>query len=194
VGCDRLLGEEEVLVKALGPLLQGVHGYLGAAILGDGGIALLLDPSALTRSPASRVPRRAATRRAERGGTAPREGTRRRGLVHGAGELQRSILESAGYRVEIARDGVEALERVSRDDGIDLVLTDVEMPEMDGLELTRAIRRHAERSSLPVVILTSQAREEDRQAGVEAGADAFMVKRAFDQHALLETVERLVGR
>jgi two-component system chemotaxis sensor kinase CheA len=191
VGCDRLIGEEELLLKSLGPLLQGIRGYLGAAILGDARIALLLDPAELTRAPAAHVDRQPVAR--TNGTPLPAKVL----VVEDSftvRELQRSILEAAGYRVETARDGQEALERVSLDGGIDLVLTDVEMPEMDGLELTRAIRRHAERSSLPVVILTSQARDEDREAGVEAGADAFMVKRAFDQHALLETVERLVGR
>ena len=82
---------------------------------------------------------------------------------------------------------------MSADAEIDLVITDLEMPEMDGLELTRAIRARPESASLPVVIVTSLGSDDDRQAGVEAGADAYMVKAAFDQHALLETVERLVG-
>ena len=65
---------------------------------------------------------------------------------------------------------------------------------MDGIELTRAIRAHATRSTLPVVIVTTLAADDDRQRGIEAGADAYMVKRQFDQHDLLETVDRLVGR
>jgi two-component system chemotaxis sensor kinase CheA len=109
-------------------------------------------------------------------------------------ELQRSILEAAGYRVETARDGREGLARLLADEEIELVLTDIEMPEMDGFELTRAIRADAGRGSTPVVILTSRQNEEDQRRGLEAGADAYMVKRSFDQQALLETVERLVGR
>jgi CheY-like chemotaxis protein len=109
-------------------------------------------------------------------------------------ELQRSILEAAGYRVETARDGREGLERLLADDEIDLVLTDIEMPEMDGFELTRAIRASAARSSTPVVVLTSRSDDQDRRRGLEAGADAYMVKRSFDQHTLLDTVERLVGK
>ena len=109
-------------------------------------------------------------------------------------ELQRSILEAAGYRVQTARDGRDALTRIDRDDAIDLVVTDVEMPEMDGIELTETIRAHATRSTLPVVIVTSLGDEGDQRRGIEAGADAYMVKREFDQHDLLETVERLVGR
>ncbi len=109
-------------------------------------------------------------------------------------ELQRSILEAAGYRVETARDGREALERLGTDGTIELVLTDVDMPEMDGLELTTAIRAHPVHSALPVIVVTSRGGEEDRRRGIEAGADAYMVKRGFDQQVLLETVERLVGR
>jgi two-component system chemotaxis sensor kinase CheA len=190
--CDVLLGEEEIVVKPLGPLLASVTGYLGGAILGDGRIALLLDPAALTRAnPRARVaPAGVATVVATRG--APKV------LVvedsYTVRELQRSILEAAGYRVETARDGKEGLDRVSSDDEIALVITDLEMPEMDGLELTKAIRAHSERSSLPVIVVTSLADEEDRRRGVEAGANAYIVKRAFDQHALLDIVERLVGR
>ena len=73
------------------------------------------------------------------------------------------------------------------------MVTDVEMPEMDGLELTEAIRASAEWHALPVIVVTSRASDEDRRRGVEAGADAYMVKDSFDQHALLDTVARLVG-
>jgi two-component system, chemotaxis family, sensor kinase CheA len=103
-------------------------------------------------------------------------------------ELQRSILESAGYDVRTARDGREALAAI---DGVELVVTDVQMPEMDGIELLQAIR---ERSSLPVVMVTSQGGEDHRRRGLEAGADAYIVKEEFDQRALIETVERLLAR
>jgi two-component system chemotaxis sensor kinase CheA len=109
-------------------------------------------------------------------------------------ELQRSILEAAGYSVDIARNGKEALDVLSSDDTIELVLTDVEMPEMDGITLTESIRSLPERSEVPVVILTTRGEEEDRRRGIDAGADAYMTKRSFDQQALLETVERLIGR
>ena len=109
-------------------------------------------------------------------------------------ELQRSILEAAGYSVVTARDGRDALAVLDRDAGVSLVITDLEMPGLDGIGLTRAIRAGTARSSLPVIIVTSRAAEEDRLSGIEAGADAYMAKRSFDQQALLATVERLVGR
>jgi two-component system, chemotaxis family, sensor kinase CheA len=192
VTCDELLGEAEVAVKPFGPLLAAARGYLGAAILGDGRIALLLEPAALVRAH-----RHATAGRA--GGAAPAgRGTAPKILVvedsFTVRELQRSILEAAGYRVVTARDGREGKEVLSRDGDVALVLSDLEMPGMDGLELTRAIRADPARSSLPVVIVTSRGSEEDRRAGVGAGADAYMAKQDFDQQALLATVERLVGR
>ncbi len=188
VVCDALLGEEEVVVKPLGPLLAGAGGYLGAAILGDGRVALLVEPAALTRGRPDSAVRPAADAPPE----APRVLVVEDSFT--VRELQRSILEAAGYQVVTARDGSEALRVVGRDPMIALVITDLEMPELDGLELTRAIRADPARSSLPVVIVTSHGSEEDQRRGIAAGADAYMAKRNFDQQALLATVERLVGR
>ena len=188
VVCDALLGEEEVVVKPLGPLLAGVAGYLGAAILGDGRVALLAEPATLARGRPDAAARPVTAHPAEA----------RKVLVvedsFTVRELQRSILEAAGYQVATARDGSEALRILGRDASIVLVITDVEMPELDGLGLTRAIRADPARASLPVVIVTSQGSEEDQRKGIEAGADAYMAKRSFNQQALLATVERLVGR
>lgn len=202
--CDVLLGKDEIVVKALGPLLSSLTTYLGAAILGDGRIALLVDPVAIVqgagRSRISSSIRPVASPAASRPAAtdpAGEPGTHHVLVVEDSlavRELQRSILEAAGYHVETARDGREALDRLSRDDTFELVLTDVDMPEMDGLELTAAIRAHPTYSALPVVVVTSRGEEEDRRRGIEAGADAYMVKRGFDQQVLLETVERLVGR
>jgi two-component system chemotaxis sensor kinase CheA len=188
--CDFLIGEEEVVVKSLGPLLASARGYLGAAILGDGRIALLLDPAALTRGPEGRTQHPAAL---------PEQPAREHTKVlvvedsFTVRELQRSILEAAGYRVATARNGREALRCLEVDVDIGLVLTDIEMPELDGIELVRAIRADERHTELPVVIVTTRAEEEDRQAGLEAGADAYMAKRSFDQQALLDTIGQLVG-
>ena len=219
VTCDKLLGQEEVMIKPLGPLLANLAGYLGAAILGDGRIVLLVEPAMLTRGSGHAV--QAATMAPGAGARAPlaAPGTiGPPGTVGPAGrsaasagpaaapkvlvvedsftvrELQRSILEAAGYPVITARDGRDALEVIDHDPEIALVVTDLEMPEIDGIELTRAIRSRAVRSSLPVVIVTSRGSDDDRRRGIEAGADGYMAKRGFDQQALLATVERLVGR
>lgn len=209
VTCDSVLSKEEVVVKPLGPLFGGIEGYLGATILGDGRIALLVEPALLTRAA-----RRAPVLTGPAGGgsaEASPAGASRPGAGAGLApaqppkilvvedsftvrELQRSILEAAGYPVVTARDGRDALAAVGGDPEIALVVTDLEMPELDGLELTRAIRADKARSSLPVVIVTSHGSEEDRRKGAEAGADAYMAKQGFDQQALLAIVERLIGR
>jgi two-component system chemotaxis sensor kinase CheA len=189
IACDRVIGDQDVVMKGLGPLLAAVPGYLGAAILGDGRVALILDPSHLLKSLSATSPTVALAEPERR--AAPNV------LVvddqFAVRELQRSILETAGYRVETAHDGRKALESIGRSSDIDLVLTDVQMPEMDGFELLKAIRRRAEHSALPVVIVTSRGGEDDRRRGVEEGADAYIVKDEFDQQTLLETIKRLVG-
>jgi two-component system chemotaxis sensor kinase CheA len=195
--CDALLGNEEVVVKSLGPWLSPLSGYLGAAILGSGRIALLPDAAALVpghsgRQQSAMAPAFFAADPLAAEVTTPKVLVVEDSLT--IRELQRGILEAAGYRVQTARDGRDALQHLERDDEIDLVLTDVEMPEMDGIELTHAIRARATSSALPVVIVTSLDEEDDRKRGIDAGADAYIVKRSFDQHDLLETVERLVGR
>jgi two-component system chemotaxis sensor kinase CheA len=190
--CDTLLGKEEIVVKSLGTLLASVKGYLGAAILRDGRVALLLEPGELVRrSQGGRQGTASPVARIEA------DEAKRKVLVvedsFTVRELQRSILEAAGYPVDTARNGKEALKCLTADEGIGLVLSDVDMPEMDGIELTRSIRAMVEYSSLPVVIVTSRSEEQDRQRGIDAGADAYMVKTAFDQRELLGTIERLIG-
>jgi two-component system chemotaxis sensor kinase CheA len=108
-------------------------------------------------------------------------------------ELQRSILERAGFEVRVASDGVQALAMLAEERS-DLVLTDVEMPRMDGFALTEAIRAQPNLANLPVIVLTSRSSDDDRRRGLEAGADGYIVKSAFDEAALLSAVDRLLGR
>jgi two-component system chemotaxis sensor kinase CheA len=107
-------------------------------------------------------------------------------------ELQRSILERAGYEVRTANDGHEALTMLAEQPP-DLVVTDIEMPNVDGIELTASIRSHPRLANIPVLIVTSRTSEEDHQRGLDAGADALIVKTAFDEAGLLEAVARLLG-
>jgi two-component system chemotaxis sensor kinase CheA len=189
---DAVTGEQETVVKPLGAMLSAVPGYLGAAILPDGAAALVLDPSYVARTGATR---RGAVAPAPAAAAATSAATEPPRILvvddqFTVRELQRSILEAAGYPVETAKDGVEALDRLRRG-GVDLVLSDLEMPAMDGLELLAAVRGDADLGSLPFVIVTSRGSEEDRQRGADAGADAYVVKGEFDQQALLDTVRRL---
>ncbi|HXB64914.1 MAG TPA: response regulator [Solirubrobacteraceae bacterium] len=192
VACEEAIVEQEVVVQPLGRSLAGVSGYLGAAILGDGAVVLVLDPAYLVR----RAPRASA---AIRVGAAAALRARQAPKIlvvddqFTVRELQRSILRAAGYRVEVACDGREALDALGAKADFDIVVTDLQMPEMDGLALLGAIRADPDRSSLPVIVVTSRGSDEDRKRGAQAGADAYIVKDEFDQQALLEAVKRLVG-
>jgi two-component system chemotaxis sensor kinase CheA len=185
--CDRLVGEEEVVVKSLGALLGDVPGYLGAAIMGDGSVALILDPATLVRRQAGGPARLQV---AEGPVTSKVLVVDDQFTVR---ELQRSILETAGYRVDTARHGREALAMLTGSSDVELVLTDVDMPEMTGIELLRAIREDPRNFALPVVVVTGRGGEADRKVGMEAGADAYIVKEEFDQRTLLDTVGRLLA-
>jgi CheY-like chemotaxis protein len=110
-----------------------------------------------------------------------------------AGELQKNILLAAGYESEIAQDGVDALEIIGQKTW-DLVIADIDMPRMDGFELTVRLRADERYREIPVIIVTSRDNMADRRRGFEVGADAYVLKREFDQTQLLDTVRRLVGR
>jgi CheY-like chemotaxis protein len=110
-----------------------------------------------------------------------------------AGELQKNILLAAGYEADIAHDGAEAFELLRIKDW-DLVITDVDMPRMDGFELTARLRADERLRDIPVIIVTARDSIDDRRRGFEVGADAYVMKREFDQVQLLDTVRRLIGR
>jgi two-component system chemotaxis sensor kinase CheA len=108
-------------------------------------------------------------------------------------QMEKSILEAAGYRVITAENGLDAMDKLHQHQ-VDLVVTDIHMPHMDGFILTERIRGSRQTSALPVVVVTSLDREEDRLRGLRAGADAYLVKSSFDQRVLVDTIETLLGR
>ena len=184
--------EQELVFKELRGPLRNQKTFTGAALLGNGDIVPILDVNALFEL-ASRAPAVDAAPMMPRRG-APRIS---RVLVVDdslvAGELQKNILVAGGYESEIACDGVEALEILRRKDW-DLVVADVDMPRMSGFDLTERIRGDEQFRDIPVIIVTSRDSVDDRRRGFEAGADAYVLKREFDQAQLLETVRRLIGR
>ena len=184
--------EQELVFKELRGPLRNQKTFTGAALLGNGDIVPILDVNALFEL-ASRAPSAGAAP------AMPRRVPPRvcRVLVVDdslvAGELQKNILLAAGYESEIASDGIEALECLHRNDW-DLVVADVDMPRMTGFELTERIRSDEQLRDIPVIIVTSRDTVDDRRRGFEVGADAYVLKREFDQSHLLDTVRRLIGR
>lgn len=186
---DRLVDEREVVVKPLGPLMESQRRYGGAIQLGDGRLVLLLNPTILAETARGMALARPHTRR-------DAAARRARLLVADDSfttrELIRSILQSAGYEVTTAVDGFDALDKL-RTGAYDLVVSDVEMPRVDGFQLTTQIRQDLGLTDLPVIIVTSLASEAHKRRGLEAGAQAYIVKSQFDQSNLLDTIRQLLG-
>ena len=107
-------------------------------------------------------------------------------------ELERNILINAGYEVDVATDGIEAMEKL-HSKKYDLLVTDIDMPRMDGFELTLKVRADKRLKDTPVIIVTYKEKIEDKRQGIEVGADAYILKKEFDQSSLLNTIKRLIG-
>jgi two-component system chemotaxis sensor kinase CheA len=186
---DELLEEREVVVQSVGPRLAAVGTASGVTVLPSGRLALILSPSVLVAR--ARATARAPTLFAD----AVADPRARRVLLVDDSlttrTLERSILESAGYVVLVAADGVEAW-ALLQERGADVVVSDVEMPRMDGFTLTETIRSSTRFRETPVVLVTGLARAEDRARGMEVGANAYLVKSAFDQANLLETIRQFL--
>ena len=105
--------------------------------------------------------------------------------------MEKNLLEAAGYRVGTATDGLEAWTALKEED-FDLVVSDVDMPQMDGLDLTARIRADKKLAEIPVVLVTALESREDKERGIEVGANAYIVKSSFDQSNLLEIIRRLI--
>lgn len=184
---DELLGEQELIVRAL-PAAQSLSVHLsGAALLPDGGVALVLDAGSLVLAGLER-----------RGEAIAESAPRHRPTVLVVDDslttrtLERSVLEAAGYTVLTAVDGVDGW-RMVEETGCDLVVSDVEMPRMDGFGLCEAIRASERHRALPVILVTALESPEHRARGLSVGADAYIGKSGFDQATLVDTVEQLLG-
>jgi len=190
---DAVLGEQELMIQRLPAPLQQVQLVAGATILADGSVVPILDVVDLLRIALGA--RRAITAAAV--DTAPQQA--RTVLVVDDSittrTLEKNILEAAGYRVQLATDGREALQllaQLAENGGCDLLLSDVDMPHMNGFDLTSAVRADRHFQHLPIVLVTSLDTPADRERGIAAGADSYIVKRAFDQQILLNTIDQLI--
>ncbi len=187
VTCDKVVGDRQIVVQGLGPLLAALPLYAGATISGAGKVQLLLDVAALAEL---------AARPASLGARPPDATGGPRVLVvddsRSLRETVAAILAQAGYRVETSADGAEALELL-HDRRFDVLLTDGEMPGLDGYALTAEVRRSEALRALPVVLMTSRDAETTELRAHAAGADEFLAK-PLRRQALVEAVAAALAR
>jgi len=192
---DELVGEQEVVIKGLGPQLTRVGGIAGATVMGSGEVVLVLNVADLIRLGLMGKRRSVLDALTD---TTPSKSVRaqRRILIVDDSittrTLEKNILEAAGYTVQLATDGQEALNAIAASGAPDLIVTDVMMPRVDGFGLTRRIKDEPSTAHIPVILVTSLDSAEDKARGIEVGADAYITKSRFDQSNLLETIEQLI--
>lgn len=192
---DGLVGEQEVVVKGLGKQLRRVGGIAGATVTGSGEIVLILNVADLIKL-AMRGKQRPILGMLAQTTPAAEERDRKHILVVDDSittrTLEKNILEAAGYTVHLATDGQEALDTIVAQGAPDLIVADVMMPRMNGFGLTQRVKDEPETAHVPVILVTSLDSAEDKERGIEAGADAYIIKSRFDQSNLLETIEQLI--
>jgi two-component system, chemotaxis family, sensor kinase CheA len=189
---DALIDEQDVVIKPQSQLLKRVRNVSGATILGTGEVCMVLNPHDLIKSVRKQVLSRTIS------GSRPKINTVSRKQVILLAEdsiatrtQEKRILEGAGYEVVTAVDGLDAFNKL-KTRYFDAVISDVQMPNLDGLGLTCKIRQQKEYSELPIILVTSLASDEDRKRGADAGANAYIPKGTFNQDVLIETLKRLV--
>jgi len=191
---DAVLSERELVVLPLDPRLGKLRNISAAALLPDRTPVLIVDVDDILRSVESLVSEGGFTALQEAPKTVGK-GAQKRILVVDDSltvrELERKLLDQRGFAVEVAVDGMDGWNAVRGSD-FDLVITDVDMPRMDGIELLRLIRKDARLSAMPVMIVSYKDREEDRLRGLEAGASYYLTKASFHDETLLQAVEDLI--
>ena len=193
---DRFLGERELAVRTLDPRLGKVKNISSAALMPDGSPALIVDVDDLIRSIENLASSRRLSRLGSEGDSAAAIKQKRVLVVDDSltvRELERKLLDTGGYAVDVAVDGMDGWNAV-RTGHYDLLVTDVDMPRLDGIELLKLVRADNRLKSLPVMIVSYKDRPEDRSRGMEAGADYYLPKASFHDETLLRVVTDLIGR
>ncbi|MBN2323370.1 MAG: response regulator [Spirochaetes bacterium] len=192
LGIDEILLEQEALIKHLGPQLRRVRNIAGAIILGTGEIVPILNAGDLVKSAVL-----ASAQGAVQRSISQMKKQRPKSVLVVEDSittrtLMKNILEASGYRVTTTVDGIAAYTLVKSGEEFDIVVSDIDMPRMNGFDLTRKIRSTPNTEDLPVVLVTGLESREDWERGIDAGANAYIVKRSFDQSNLLEVIRRLI--
>lgn len=192
---DGFLGERELVVQPLDPLLGKVKDVSAGALMEDGSPVLILDTEDLLRS-IDRIATAGKPNRIGQEASSGHEKPRKRVLVVDDSltvrELERKLLANHGYEVEVAVDGMDGWNAV-RAGHFDLVVSDVDMPRMDGIELVSRITKDPKLKSLPVMVVSYKDRDEDRRRGLDAGAAYYLAKSSFHDETLLHAVVDLIG-
>jgi two-component system, chemotaxis family, sensor histidine kinase and response regulator WspE len=192
---DRLLGERELVVQPLDARLGKVQNVSAAALMEDGSPVLIVDVEDMVRS-IEKLISESPLAQIERSGLEPPARQQKRILAVDDSltvrELLRKLLASHGYQADVAVDGMDGWNAV-RAGHYDLVITDVDMPRLDGIELATLIKKDPLLKSLPVMIVSYKDREDDRLRGLEAGADYYLTKGSFHDETLLQAVVDLIG-
>jgi two-component system sensor histidine kinase and response regulator WspE len=192
---DRFLGERDLVVQPLDKRLGKIRDIAAGSLMEDGSPVLIVDIDDMLRS-VEKFVTEGRLNRVERGADRGVRSSRRRVLVVDDSltvrELERKLLGQAGYEVEIAVDGIDGWNAV-RAGEFDLIVTDIDMPRMDGIELVRMIKQDPKLGKLPVMIVSYKDREEDRRRGLEAGADYYLTKGSFHDDTLQQAVADLIG-
>jgi len=192
---DRFLGERELVVQSLDPRLGKIKDIAAGALMEDGSPALILDVEDVIRS-IEKLAGAGSFSGVARDTAGAADGRRKRVLVvedsFTVRELERKLLVNSGFEVEVAVDGMDGW-NAARTARFDLVITDVDMPRMDGIELVTLIKKDPHVKSLPVMIVSYKDRPEDRRRGLDAGADYYLAKGSFHDETLLNAVVDLIG-
>jgi len=192
---DRLLGERELVVQPLDGQLGKIRDIAAGALMDDGSPVLIIDPEDLLRS-ADRLVADGRASSVAQDTPIVSVKTRKKVLVVDDSltvrELERKLLTNRGYDVEVAVDGMDGW-NAARSGDFDLIVTDIDMPRMDGIELVTLINGDARLKTRPVIVVSYKDREEDRRRGLEAGAAYYLTKGSFHDETLVQAVVDLVG-
>lgn len=196
VAVDRYVGERTLVVQPLDPRLGKVQDVMAGALMDDGTPLLILDVEDMLVS-VQKLVEGGQLSRVDGAGAAEQARRRKRVLVVDDSltvrELERKLLLNRGFDVAVAVDGMDGWNML-RSESFDLVVTDVDMPRMDGIELVSRIKADPKLQGLPVMVVSYKDREEDRRRGLDAGADYYLAKGSFHDDALLDAVEDLIGK
>jgi two-component system, chemotaxis family, sensor kinase CheA len=186
---DSILELQDIVLKAQSYLLKRVCNISGATILGTGEVCMVLNPLDLFKSAKKTIVSVTVQELAEKARV-----KQKILLIEDSLPIRtqmRRILETAGYEVTVAVDGQDGLDKLSENQ-FDAVVSDIQMPNLDGLEFTARIRQVPEYQQLPVILVTTLASEEDKKRGEKVGANAYLTKKEFEQGVFLDTLRRIV--